>query len=100
MIANAMQTMNVMNGVHSVDVGVLTLPIIMEYLMLIADTAGIDYVIGTERNIEAELEESDIQVALQKIEEGKINTDVEQEEPTLDIEEEDIMSTGLMARRS
>jgi|TARA_R110000803_G_scaffold180791_1_gene243210 hypothetical protein len=101
MIANAMQTMNVMNGVHSVDVGVLTLPIIMEYLMLIADTAGIDYVIGTERNIEAELEESDIQVALQKIEEGKINTDVEQEEPTLDIEEEeDVMSTGLMARRS
>jgi len=101
MIANAMQTMNVMNGVHSVDVGVLTLPIIMEYLMLIADTAGIDYVIGTERNIEAELEESDIQVALQKIEEGKINTDVEQEEPTLDMEEEeDIMSTGLMARRS
>ena len=51
MIANAMQTTNVMNGVHSIDLGVLALPIIMEMVMLIADTEGVDYVIGTERDI-------------------------------------------------
>ena len=42
MIANAMQTTNVMNGVHSIDLGVLALPIIMEMVMLIADTEGVD----------------------------------------------------------
>ena len=55
MIANAMQTTNVMNGVHSIDTGVLALPIIMEMIMLIADTEGIDYVTGTERNVDDEL---------------------------------------------
>ena len=34
MIANAMQTTNVMNGVHSIDTGVLALPIIMEMIMM------------------------------------------------------------------
>ena len=66
MIANAMQTTNVMNGVHSIDLGVLALPIIMEMVMLIADTEGVDYVTGTERDIESEVSGSSIEVATEK----------------------------------
>ncbi len=100
MIANALQTANVMNGVHSIDVGVLSLPIIMEMIMLIADTEGIEYVTGTERNIEAELQDSSIQAAIQQVEdEGKMAREEEpiQEEEQVEMEN---MSTGLMARRS
>ena len=96
MIANAMQTTNVMNGVHSIDLGVLALPIIMEMVMLIADTEGVDYVTGTERDIEAEVSSSSIEVATEKASDD--GTEIEpdmMEEP----QEEEVMPAGLMARR-
>tara|TARA_R100000541_G_scaffold31089_1_gene40011 strand:+ start:324 stop:821 length:498 start_codon:yes stop_codon:yes gene_type:complete len=96
MIANAMQTTNVMNGVHSIDLGVLALPIIMEMVMLIADTEGVDYVTGTERDIEAEVSGSSIEVATEKAtgETPTTEPDMMEEEET-----EETMPTGLMARR-
>ena len=96
MIANAMQTTNVMNGVHSIDLGVLALPIIMEMVMLIADTEGVDYVTGTERDIEAEVSDSSIEVATEKAtgETPITEPDTMEEEQT-----EETMPTGLMARR-
>jgi len=96
MIANAMQTTNVMNGVHSIDLGVLALPIIMEMVMLIADTEGVDYVTGTERDIEAEVSDSSIEVATEKAtgETPITEPDMMEEEQT-----EETMPTGLMARR-
>ena len=96
MIANAMQTTNVMNGVHSIDLGVLALPIIMEMVMLIADTEGVDYVTGTERDIEAEVSGSSIEVATEKAtgETPITEPDMMEEEQT-----EETMPTGLMARR-
>ena len=96
MIANAMQTTNVMNGVHSIDLGVLALPIIMEMVMLIADTEGVDYVTGTERDIEAEVSDSSIEVATEKAtgETPTTEPDMMEEEET-----EETMPTGLMARR-
>jgi len=101
MIANAMQTTNVMNGVHSIDTGVLALPIIMEMIMLIADTEGIDYVTGTERNIDDELNESRLQVAVERVDDDAMNTqsDMIQTEEMQE-EEQEKMPTGLMARRS
>jgi hypothetical protein len=96
MIANAMQTTNVMNGVHSIDLGVLALPIIMEMVMFIADTEGVDYVTGTERDIEAEVSGSSIEVATEKAtgETPITEPDMVEEEQT-----EETMPTGLMARR-
>ena len=96
MIANAMQTTNVMNGVHSIDLGVLALPIIMEMVMLIADTEGVDYVTGTERDIEAEVSGSSIEAATEKAtgETSITEPDMMEEEQT-----EETMPTGLMARR-
>ncbi len=99
MIANAMQTTNVMNGVHSIDTGILALPIIMEMIMFIAESDGVDYISGTERDIEAEIEDSSIQAAIQKVEDEDTMTGNEQ--PIMEEQQmaEDAMPTGLMARR-
>ena len=90
MIANAMQTTNVMNGVHSIDLGVLALPIIMEMVMLIADTEGVDYVTGTERDIESEVSGSSIEVATEKAtgETPITEPDMMEEEQTEEAEQE------------
>lgn len=100
MIANAMQTVNMMNGVHSLDVGMLSLPIIMEMLMFIADSEGIEYVTGVERNIEAELEDTTVELAV-----DSATNDTSLMTPEEEITQEDTpmaeetMPTGLMARR-
>ena len=105
MIANAMQTTNVMNGVHSIDIGILALPIIMEMIMLVGDSEGIDYVTGIERDIDSEVEDSSIALVLSRIKDSKIDTESEEsliEEPVQEMpiqEEEEDMPTGLMARR-
>jgi hypothetical protein len=103
MIANAMQTSNIMNGIHNIDVGVLALPIIMEMIMLIGDSANIDYVIGTERNLEEEVKDSAMALAVSKIEDVKSPMEEESveemPEETMQEMQEDT-PTGLMSRRN
>ena len=48
-VANTMQLGSVMEGKHSIDVGMLIIPVLMELIMLVADTAGIEYESGTEK---------------------------------------------------
>ena len=101
MIANAMQTVNVMNGIHTIDIGMLTLPIIMEMIMFIAESEGIEYVTGTERNIEAELEDTTIELAVDKVaNENNMGSQEEMmQEEEVEPMAEETMNTGLMARR-
>ena len=47
-VANAMQSSSVMEGKHTVDVGMLVLPVLIELISLIADTANIKYTSGLE----------------------------------------------------
>jgi len=99
MIANALQTTGVMNGVHTIDVGMLTLPIIMEMIMFLADSEGIDYVSGTERDINSEVMDTSIELAVDKVAD---DNDIMNEENTIEENEpmvENEMPTGLMARR-
>ena len=42
-IAISLQLASVMEGKHSVDIGMLILPILMEFIMLMADEVGIKY---------------------------------------------------------
>ena len=100
MIANAIQTTGVMEGVHSIDTGMLSLPIIMEMIMFIADSDGIEYVTGIERDIESEITDTSVQLAVEKsIDENSMASEQEniQEDETMT---EDAMSMGLMSRRS
>ena len=96
MIANAMQTTGVMNGVHTIDVGMLTLPIIMEMIMFLADSEGIDYISGTERDIDSEVMDTSIELAVDKVASDMHEENIiEENEPMV----ENTMPTGLMARR-
>jgi hypothetical protein len=49
-VANTMQLGSVMEGKHSVDVGMLILPVLVELIMLIGDTAGVKYTSGLEKD--------------------------------------------------
>lgn len=99
-IANTMQLASVMEGKHSVDVGMLILPVLMEMIMLIADTAGIEYETGLQKD-RTKVRGSLVNKALNRLqsEEG-----MEEEQP-LEMEEaqEEIMpevTGGLMSRRA
>ena len=46
-IADAMQTGGVMEGKHSLDVGILMLPVLIETMAYLAEEAGIEYETGS-----------------------------------------------------
>ena len=47
-LANTMQMSGVMDGTHSIDTGMLVLPVIMEMLMVLGDGANIEYNTGLD----------------------------------------------------
>jgi len=65
-LANTIQLAGVMEGRHSIDTGMLVLPVIMEMIMLIADAEGIEYQTGMERNKETEVKDSRIMAGMAK----------------------------------
>lgn len=104
-IANTMQTASVMEGKHSIDVGMLALPVLIEIIMLIADTANIEYETGLDKP--EKIRGSLVEKAVAMFE----DSDKEDEEPVLKEEEatdviEDMSTAakeragGLMARRT
>ena len=48
-LANTIQLGNVMEGRHSIDVGMLVMPVLMELIMYIADSENIEYSTGLEK---------------------------------------------------
>lgn len=111
--ANALQMGAVMQGKHTIDVGVLVLPVLIEAIAYVADAEGIEYKMGTE--IEEEdntFSESNIALAKKRIKERMAKekkmpaASVEKEiTDTEDMENEMTMKApaptgGLMARRA
>jgi len=96
-IANSIQLSSVMEGIHTVDVGMLVLPMIMEMLMMIGDSAGVKYDKGLENPNKPILRNSTIAKAVAEYEAKIEDKDVVEE--TEDKEVEDEEPTGLMARR-
>ena len=103
-LANTIQMSNVMNGVHNLDVGMLVLLLIMEMLMMIGDSAEIEYNTGLDNPNEIKTsnptrESLLTKVAMQykdKLEEvdfENLDEETVEEEPTEE-------PTGLMARRN
>ena len=95
-IANSMQLGAVLQGVHSIDVGVLITPIIIEILRTLAEKTDTDYVIGDEPEDTDRPSDAVIESAVNKIKSMPIEDKVEEEE----IEEDDEEPMGLMARRA
>lgn len=99
-LANTMQLASVMEGKHSVDVGMLVLPVLIEMIMLIADTAGVEYETGLQKD-KTKVRGSLVSKALDRLKKGE----GKEEEQPLEIEEtEDEMmpevTGGLMSRRA
>jgi len=93
-IANAMQNAAVMEGVHSIDVGILMLPIIVELLKYVAENNDKKYVTGMEKRDVKPNEEMVTALAMKEIgeEAGMPEAPVEEEQ----VEEPQLK--GLMAR--
>jgi hypothetical protein len=98
-IANSMQLASVMEGVHTVDVGMLVMPVVMEMMMLLGDSAGIDYETGLDNPNKNKARPTKIlkvtQAFQKKLKEVDIDMDVDEDKEE-EVKEE---SGGLMARR-
>jgi hypothetical protein len=111
-IANAMQIGGAMQGYHTIDVGILVMPVLIEMMAYLAEQAGVKYTVGTEDDRMGDTGYSETTIAKVK---QKIDSELEamgmdatelasQSTPdTSDMQEEQPMDkpepTGLMARR-
>mgnify|MGYP000097038663 FL=1 len=96
-MANTIQMSSVMEGKHSVDVGMLVMPMLIEMMMLIGDSAGVEYDNGL-----TELKDDTTKDAVLDNVRRKLKEKIGEKEETPeveDVEEEMEEPTGLMARR-
>ena len=96
-IADAMQTGGVMEGKHSLDVGILILPVLIETMAYLAEEAGIEYTEGS--NVETSpdiIDDSTMAVVKQKVK-AKMG-EPKQKEPVIKEPEEEKPTGGLMSR--
>jgi len=98
-IADIIQTSSVMEGLHTVDVGVLVSPVIVEMIMFIADSADIKYVTGLDNPEKDKVSPAKISKIIKELQEemDEKETEVTDTEEEMSIQEE---PKGLMARRS
>lgn len=97
-IANSFQLASVMEGKHSIDVGVLVIPVLVELMMTVADANEVEFVSGMSREKEKGLSNAQIALAKKK---GMLDKDIKVEEPTPEPTEEpeEEPNMGLMSRR-
>ena len=100
-LANAIQSSGVMEGKHSLDVGILILPVLMETMAYLAEESGIEYVAGTNKKIGSDKPSKAAiarAIAMVKKEKGESSEEPEEEMQTeMELEEP---SGGLMSRRN
>ncbi len=115
-IANAMQIGGAMQGYHTIDVGILVMPVLIEMMAYLAEQAGVKYNMGTEDNRMGDTGYSETTIAKAK---RKIDSQIEElgmdmtsVAPTMPERTEEAMEaqppeqvaaaepTGLMARRA
>lgn len=99
-MADSMQSAAVMQGLHTVDVGILAMPVLIEMLAYIGDEAGIEYNLGMDKPIdEDKISSTKIALAMKKMRE-KLPEALEkrEEEPEMEETMPEPAPTGLMAR--
>ena len=99
-LANVIMLSGVMEGRHSVDVGILSIPALIETMRLIGDSAGASYDTGMEENKTAKQEKLaglvSAKLAMQD-DDDVPDTKVEEKELAVNLEEE--KPKGLMSRK-
>ena len=94
-IANSLQQGAVMQGKHSLDVGILVMPVIMEMLAYLAEERGVKFNMGTKVEVDDSPSGVAVKLALKKL---KAKEGEPEEEPEEEIVEEP--TGGLMSRRT
>ena len=98
-LANTIQLSGVMQGLHTIDSGILVMPVIMEMIMMLGDAAGVKYDSGVDNPNKNKTRTSLLaKVAKEydeKLEKVDIKEAVEEKEEEPDVQ----YSSGLMARR-
>jgi len=101
-LANAIQSSGVMEGKHSLDIGILIMPVLMETMAYLAEEADVEYEVGTNKKIGSDKPSQAAvanALALAEKEITKRNKEPEEEEKQMEMELEE-PSVGLMSRRS
>lgn len=102
-IANALQSAGVMEGKHTIDVGILVMPVLIETMAYLAEESDIEYTMGSGKTSDSSKpSDSAIGLAISKArqavgeaaEEPVVDEDVQTEE-----QEMGPPSGGLMSRR-
>ena len=97
-IAEIVVQSGAMEGIHTIDVSILVLPVIMELIAYVADEAEIEYSMdGSEKINQDIISPSQIALAVQKLKNKK--PELKEKEPVELVEESPPVS-GLMARPS
>lgn len=95
-IAEIVVQTGAMEGMHTIDVSILILPVIMELIAYVADKAEIDYSMGTEDDLDQDIvSESKIEMIMERLK--KKQPEMRDEEP-IEIKKESPPVSGLMAR--
>ena len=100
-IANALQTSSVMEGKHTIDVGILMLPILVELMITLAEANDVSYKTGMEAQEDTSISNTQIALAEKK---GILKT--EEDSPVMperevpqEVPQETEGQKGLMSRR-
>ena len=101
-IANSMQLASVMEGVHTVDVGMLVMPVIMEMMMLLGDSANIEYETGLDNPDKNKVRPTRVRKLIRDFEKKLKTVDIDMGSEEKEVEDTEVSkeSGGLMARRS
>lgn len=98
-LVDIMVKTSVMEGKHTIDVGMLVAPVMVEALLVLAERSGMDYVSGLEEAGEKKLSPAAIKSAMKKTFSSPAITE-DQLEAREDIQEAvGKVSKGLLARR-
>jgi hypothetical protein len=92
-VADMIQSSGVMSGLHTLDVGLMISPVLVELLVTQAQLADIEYKIGTEKSDKPD--SSLVRKAVDKSSESYFDESTEEEvmvEETPEVESEGIMS--------
>jgi len=100
-LTEVIQLGGVMEGLHTIDVGVLISPVIAETLIQLAEKSGIKYTVEDKEKPEEKMpEDIDVRLATMDLEPSVKSVDeimTGKEEPVDEVKEEE--PKGLMARR-
>jgi hypothetical protein len=96
-VAEMIQSSGVMQGLHTVDVGIIIAPVLVELLITQADLAEIEYKVGTEKSDIPD--PSMVSMAMDNASADYFDTSVEGVEEEIMEEAPEVQPEGIMSRR-